>query len=648
MKSRYCFRLNFVLVFWVVISTCAFAEPQSDSTQQESGQKQSKDVCKQVQDHSDEILIIHSAEQFKEHSREFLGDLGFGAIGRGLFEFGEKDEFAEDRPIVFYDHFFGVNGIASFPILDESKVAGRFEDGFPREKPESVFDGEILSFLESRSRKSLGFVKDERLFISDQNKALVDLWKNDRSLAEVLPPESRKFVNENGIVFLRRVTDEDKRLLIWPIDDVSADGDDKDILKKFRDVAELAKFGLVSATYEEKTIDVRGQAVFEQGQAAGEIFDFSKADKDFQPTLGLPRNGMVGAICIDYRSLKSPELSRIIPLVVDSPNDFVFFDPRWVIWFQQVFVESWYELDTARVGVYEVKNQATGLKEFCVIGIVKPKDELKLMASLQKTFSLVTPEKNVDENLAKEVDTLIGQLASQKYSERQRASNKLLMIGWPAREKLEAATKSSDPEVAMRAKMVFRQLNARNENAKRSLTDPSVDLADGFSPRLSFTKERPTLAGITGNVIGFDLANETGEQKQVRKVIQTAFGSNWQRVEVYKSNGHYVFMIGSARSVLEEALIQIRGNKNPIAAANSKLGPAMQGSPFSVHFSLARLNNIIETDEEFYFDVESNEISSLGTRFSPNIWEAVFLFPITELKVLMNSRTVGFGWGMRR
>jgi len=117
---------------------------------------------------------------------------------------------------------------------------------------------------------------------------------------------------------------------------------------------------------------------------------------------------------------------------------------------------------------------------------------------------------------------------------------------------------------------------------------------------------------------------------------------------MYKSNGHYVFMIGSARTVLEEALIQIRDNKNPIADANSKLGPSMLGSPFSVHFSLARLNNIMETDEDFYFDVEANDVSSLGTRFSPNIWEAVFLFPINELKVLIDSRTVGFGMGIRR
>ena len=65
--------------------------------------------------------------------------------------------------------------------------------------------------------------------------------------------------------------------------------------------------------------------------------------------------------------------------------------------------------------------------------------------------SVVAPE---------EIAALIRELGSARYKVRERASRRLWEIGEPARSALEQAAKSKDPEVAMRAEALLRDIRA--------------------------------------------------------------------------------------------------------------------------------------------------------------------------------------------
>lgn len=71
----------------------------------------------------------------------------------------------------------------------------------------------------------------------------------------------------------------------------------------------------------------------------------------------------------------------------------------------------------------------------------------------------------------RELDTLIGQLASRRYPVRKAATRKLLTLGPAAEARLVQAAKSKDPETAYRAAMILKRLNSGDRHAlvQRSL-----------------------------------------------------------------------------------------------------------------------------------------------------------------------------------
>lgn len=63
----------------------------------------------------------------------------------------------------------------------------------------------------------------------------------------------------------------------------------------------------------------------------------------------------------------------------------------------------------------------------------------------------------------KEVDKLIGQLGDQDFATRERATQQLLRSGLSVDDKLEAARKSSDPEVALRAETILKDRSSSRQ-----------------------------------------------------------------------------------------------------------------------------------------------------------------------------------------
>ena len=57
-----------------------------------------------------------------------------------------------------------------------------------------------------------------------------------------------------------------------------------------------------------------------------------------------------------------------------------------------------------------------------------------------------------------EIDALVQKLGSSSYQERQDASTALRRIGLPAREALEKAVQSNDPEIRIRAAAILRDI----------------------------------------------------------------------------------------------------------------------------------------------------------------------------------------------
>ena len=61
------------------------------------------------------------------------------------------------------------------------------------------------------------------------------------------------------------------------------------------------------------------------------------------------------------------------------------------------------------------------------------------------------------------VDTLIGQLGDQDFATRERATQQLIRSGLPVDDKLEAARKSTDPEVALRAETILKDRSSTRQ-----------------------------------------------------------------------------------------------------------------------------------------------------------------------------------------
>ena len=66
-----------------------------------------------------------------------------------------------------------------------------------------------------------------------------------------------------------------------------------------------------------------------------------------------------------------------------------------------------------------------------------------------------------DVAIEEEIASLVRDLGSPRYKTRERASKRLWEIGQPARSALEAAAKSKDPEVAMRAETLLRRIGRK-------------------------------------------------------------------------------------------------------------------------------------------------------------------------------------------
>ena len=82
-----------------------------------------------------------------------------------------------------------------------------------------------------------------------------------------------------------------------------------------------------------------------------------------------------------------------------------------------------------------------------------------------------------NENLKKEIDDLIGQLASEKFAQRELAGAKLKTLGVQTKPQLFIAAQSSDKEIAWRSKKILNWLGSSHEGQlRRSLLEAALKI----------------------------------------------------------------------------------------------------------------------------------------------------------------------------
>jgi len=595
------------------------------------------------------ITFIQSIKSNQTHIGNFLTDF-MGIDSYSKFWAPYPEEVSRTKPIVYYG-----NQAIDLPFDSPDLISNlaMSKPDFQPDKPFRIGEKILMdSPVFGSSKSCYGMVLGNRLIAvskGNQNNSVLDQvtfdrFKGAKRLNDSLDPRMLEILGRAGVGVVTRPDDKDTLILDWllrPRAGQTHTAKEKELVKKLNLAGENASFAAGGITYVKRQLNTEFHVKFSNKDSFKGIFDFEKAaESKFEPTVGLSKKELLLSLSVHNGIFASAEVPRIVQKWMLRETE------QWLAIGQDsamfeltsgLLADFWRDVSGARVAAYHPRPDV-----FSVVSIVDAKEPDNFFSEIEKLVAIVEPDQanGLSELAAEEVDRLISDLGSKKYSVRQRAQRRLEIAGRravPALKKAISETESA--EVRARATQIVTRQQERSTNPQQKVSnlnfwanlDLELVIEKGFDELFGFPSRRVKVQlpkGLTDQ-----------EKQDATKTLEQLFGEDWARVEVVRVDGQFVIMFGYDEALLKETLENLKGRKDPIGELAAADDHWLQEGSLQLHVSFQRLKKLFVNEKlrnswgELGVDhPETDVLTSLSLLFSPDYWQLNFNFPVEEIK----------------
>ena len=624
--------------------------PQSSAGTQD--ETDAKELAKRksfaaIKDRSKNLLIIQSRSQFVNNAQDLVRDLGFGFDGfvESLVEFEQPNMFDEEKPIVAYE-----DGVVAFPVEDAEKLSQYVLDDSSETADTLARPREVIAqpvkFALQPSDVGYGRLSGEYLLLAEGPEVLED-WDSPPPLLPGLPEASRELIYSSGISLVGPVQDNPFLWGEFAFQTRDVDAEEKLAQEQIMQAAAAAERFLVGVTYEDHSLEIRQQLLFDKDPPVDELFDFTAHPVHLRQAL--PTKGLVGSIALDLSVVKSQALTRTLlkesfrfPPLKDQVS------PTAVASVAEILGDNLNELNTFRAGLYRLPDGG-GNGGICVIAVLDPKDKARFIEQLRQ-WSVAVGAKTDGWDQANDKDELVEQwiaeLDSPNFDARRRASRRLKLAGRDVADQLRFAAKNaSSPEARMRLQGILEYLEGTSLKHSQQILRGTV-LESWFNGSVQYTFAART--AVIGEYAGYELEIQPPEQSEAkteaeRTQLRSAFGDQWNRIRLVPVGDQLVLMVGSDEGLMTATLRNLEKGENPL---HDKLSRTQRreglDQTLEIAFSVPRLLELFDDGEQTPVDA-GDELCSFSLKMRRNTWDGGLHVPASQiLPILASGRILGF------
>ena len=305
-----------------------------------------------------------------------------------------------------------------------------------------------------------------------------------------------------------------------------------------------------------------------------------------------------------------------------------------------LFGLSWQSCDQTRFALYE-NADPTHTGWFSLLAILDTeqaeqfvKDMVELAPFMHASGLTVT---DAEETLgAKEIQVLVEDLGNKSYRIRQLAAIKLGLIGSPAIEALQAASKSEDSEVRLRSQATLAEIQRSLASERKNLLEK--DLLSRIQPQLTYLPSQEIREDRRVDFIRLGLK---GKGNRLAAQLRRLLGPQWNTIRVATFGNQVILMVGSDLSLFDAALA-IAQTPQAKRVGHKRFEKFEQRSSDrrsgELHVSLARLKQLIDQDvDPLQRPDKASGNSSINVLISPQQIRADFFSPPEEIGVVVEN-----------
>ncbi len=551
------------------------------------GQEQvAETMADRIADASDGIIVLNDNQVVINDLRRMTKDLGFPEAGDWLGNFLSVDRQSgltgKNGVIAYYglrsDNLFE-DEIAVFEIENRESLLKYWAKGNEEGIREATgFDlasnpvpVELFGLLWGHPR-SRGYIHGNKLVAFEGEDDVARKFLDAPPLAAKLDATSRDIIHGSGISLIGQISPEEVNNVItadWLVGEFGSDMTEAE-QKWLHDLAETGmatRLGLLGLKYHDRVFQLRSHAQIGEGKSLERLVDFTKADQPWKPELGLEVEQLVLSAAIQMNAFRSSAAARVVPQVLlresGRGNQFGFLQGNMLRILAELSGDSWNDLSAARVGLYQ-NDEDEQAGQLAIVGIADARKPEDVLNELRRLSRLTSPEA-LSVKAAERADELlrlVDELASEDCNVSDRARTRLILAGQAAVPALKKGIEVWNLEQRERAQGILNRIQTDTDAAGKAVIDPGFWTT--LNPGLRLEESTGTVAGFATHTIHVtpDPSKTTDEVGEAIGVMQGMFGENWGSIQVVQVRDHFVFMIGSDKSMLERIVKNVEAGNS--------------------------------------------------------------------------------------
>lgn len=624
------------------------------------------------------FAIVRRLDNFTSDLTELVHDIRLQPMllndCEEIMEYAKETGIATDRPIVRYWLSDLSNEFSQIPFINAETI-----------KRHAIAPENINSWKEpfklSESLENINWLvqtveanKEDDAIISgstllvqpknfDQAPKPIDFsaFSKSKKIKTSLDPRTLQMLDRSGIAahIKRDGNEESLNNLHWLFPFLSADFPnekspvnlserEKQIARTIVGAAQRATNATGTLKYSDRRFSNEADLTFDNATMLKELIDFESAAKPYQPTVGMPANGLLVSASVNSQVFASPDTARLLLRMF----------PLWTGWSEQrtfnawnsgklfelsggLIVDAWHDLKAARGGLYH-SSQTPGT--FSLIAIFDPKDPDAFFAQVEKLVALIEPigEEGISDAARAEIQSLIKQLDDDRYSIRERAQTRLMLAGDAAVPVLKSIDSSS---VSAEMKIRIRQILQR----QKPKPDPETMTSDvafwaNLRPQIAIENQQNEFEGHAARLLRI-LPDPKHSETQIAAASATTkrlFGPNWNKIWLVQHDKQFILMFGSDEQRLKQTIRNLDTGADPIRKVALEKSPWFENGHLQLHASTQRLAaTFLGKDDQYYLKllqekiVERGEgkevLSSASLKFDKDYWQWGLIAPVEEV-----------------
>jgi hypothetical protein len=633
-----------ILVFCVALASSAAVSEIAACQEKEAP------ASVQIYDVPGSILFIQSDNSTRKHAQDFLDDFMERPFSLTAFPSGYPEAINANKPIVHYGFGGGAGEAVQLPFDERDAVMSLAAEDVEPDMPFKLKGNFPTDFpILSSKKKCRGLIKDNFLFaipdgkkVADDEGRKFDVFKNAKLLNDSLDPRMNAFINRTGIgrpndrfEFFSAFSNPFNR------EQLKLNSRELELEQKFKVAFEDANFGALGLLYADRQLNAEMHVNFSKDNSFDGVLDFDAVEeKKFQPTVGLPSEGLLASVSLQTSVFDSPDVTRFL-LKSSFPGFGVWAGiERDAAMFQltgNLIADAWEDVEGVRIGLYSNKKGTLS-----VISVLDAKQPDEFFLELEKLIAIVEPENENEQSdfATEEYERLISDLGARKYSVRERAETRLAIAARRAVPALKKAIEETESaEVRMRATRLINRVGRKKTSPARKASN--LNFWANLDPEFAIEKGQREMYGVPARLVRIRLPKtlSDGQQRNARLRLSQLFGDQWDQVPVVRVGNQFVAMFGYDESMLESTVENLKQQKDPLGQLAVGKAPYFKEGNLQVHASFQRLRKMFVDEEKEGFltgfahkyDLK-DVLTSLSLSLSRDYWQCSFNMPIEDFR----------------